>query len=621
MNRSMLLAVLTATALAVSFSLATGERAEPVEKLREMKTTLVTGAFVEIDAAGAQVAPKDPADLCIDQWQGDPYYIIENWFTGEETYAVYQDPTATGCSNTYPFGITDIIWHFYAEAPCSPCTLDFIPVIYEDIGTPACPEPGPILCAGPRYSVELTPGGKVLTASFGDTCCVNGPYFAGFICSTFYGFNIINIMTDDGVEVPPQTCRVYNDWGLGWRDLVGEGAPGNLTLWSQGYNTDQNLCGKLVIPPGVDLFETPNDSMTVESLFTVLPIPPGFFGPGSDPFDGTIALEGSPLTTFPPDTLGPTDVIIERLDTVKLDVVPSADTVPIRLVALSLISTSPITVTYDGGQSPEEWQVDICLSSSYPPPNGFMYINRPCDSGGSFAVSFSDPVRLTARFTRENPPGGPIVYESYRTGSRFIDDGRWSTSVPQPFSVYTASDWVEVDTDCDGSPDYTIAPDSGNFYAGMTVEPCHPGAPPPVCGGKVLTILDGSLIDHHMLPPQRTAPAVGACCLTDPDSSCILADSICCNALGGRYRGDYTDCFPDPCGCCNHDGIRGDVDFDMKVNVADLSYLVDFLFFEGPAPPCLEEGDVDGSDAINVADLTYLVDFLFFQGPAPAPCL
>jgi len=42
----------------------------------------------------------------------------------------------------------------------------------------------------------------------------------------------------------------------------------------------------------------------------------------------------------------------------------------------------------------------------------------------------------------------------------------------------------------------------------------------------------------------------------------------------------------------------------------------------GPLPPCDEEGNVngDGVGAINVADLTYLVDFLFFDGDPPPPC-
>jgi len=73
--------------------------------------------------------------------------------------------------------------------------------------------------------------------------------------------------------------------------------------------------------------------------------------------------------------------------------------------------------------------------------------------------------------------------------------------------------------------------------------------------------------------------------------------------------------------CCNHDGIRGDVNYDFAgPNIADLTYLVDYLFRGGPEPPCFEEGDVNGDGSINVADLTYLVDFLFRGGPPPPPC-
>lgn len=72
--------------------------------------------------------------------------------------------------------------------------------------------------------------------------------------------------------------------------------------------------------------------------------------------------------------------------------------------------------------------------------------------------------------------------------------------------------------------------------------------------------------------------------------------------------------------CCV--GIRGNVDGDGgdQVNVADLTYLVDYLFRSGPAPPCAEEGDVNGDGNLNVADLTYLVDYLFRGGAAPPPC-
>jgi len=67
---------------------------------------------------------------------------------------------------------------------------------------------------------------------------------------------------------------------------------------------------------------------------------------------------------------------------------------------------------------------------------------------------------------------------------------------------------------------------------------------------------------------------------------------------------------------------RGDLDHSdggIPVNIADLTYLVDYLFYGGPPPICEAEGDVDASGAINVADLTYLVDYLFFGDPPSPP--
>jgi len=78
--------------------------------------------------------------------------------------------------------------------------------------------------------------------------------------------------------------------------------------------------------------------------------------------------------------------------------------------------------------------------------------------------------------------------------------------------------------------------------------------------------------------------------------------------------------------CCL--GIRGNVDGIIgaggSVDVADLTYLVAFLFQGGTAPPCEEEGNVDGivgiGGPIDIADLTYLVAYLFQGGPSPPSC-
>jgi uncharacterized repeat protein (TIGR01451 family) len=72
--------------------------------------------------------------------------------------------------------------------------------------------------------------------------------------------------------------------------------------------------------------------------------------------------------------------------------------------------------------------------------------------------------------------------------------------------------------------------------------------------------------------------------------------------------------------CCNHDGIRGDANYDSKLNVTDVTYLVAYLKGLGPEPSCEEEGDVDGSGSMNVADVTYLVAYLKGLGPQPPAC-
>jgi hypothetical protein len=65
------------------------------------------------------------------------------------------------------------------------------------------------------------------------------------------------------------------------------------------------------------------------------------------------------------------------------------------------------------------------------------------------------------------------------------------------------------------------------------------------------------------------------------------------------------------CGDANGDG--------QNPSVQDATYLVSFLFDDGPEPPAMGAVDVDGSGGVNVQDLTTLINFLFNSGP-PLNC-
>lgn len=63
--------------------------------------------------------------------------------------------------------------------------------------------------------------------------------------------------------------------------------------------------------------------------------------------------------------------------------------------------------------------------------------------------------------------------------------------------------------------------------------------------------------------------------------------------------------------------LCGDADGSGEVNIADVTYLVAYLFLGGPQPVPLLAGDCDSNGLVNIADLTYLVNYLFRGGPAP----
>lgn len=140
-------------------------------------------------------------------------------------------------------------------------------------------------------------------------------------------------------QLPGGNWAVDSFFDITYRiDFVGSpgGAFGGL---SGSTTTTARLTPAQVVKPGDDHLST----VRGELRFAENPIPADFFGPGSDPFTGDIPLVGHPPN--PSGPLGDTDTVVRRLNPAALPFAGCTDTVPIEIVALSLQSVNPITVT------------------------------------------------------------------------------------------------------------------------------------------------------------------------------------------------------------------------------------------------------------------------------------
>jgi hypothetical protein len=63
---------------------------------------------------------------------------------------------------------------------------------------------------------------------------------------------------------------------------------------------------------------------------------------------------------------------------------------------------------------------------------------------------------------------------------------------------------------------------------------------------------------------------------------------------------------------------RGDVNNDKRIDLVDIAYLIDYVFYSGNGPyPFRHLGDVDTDGVINGNDVTYLIEYYLGLGPAP----
>lgn len=222
---------------------APGISAENTAPLRKGQPVPDKPTVHQLVSAGEQptgASSKYPQTVCQGNWQGSQSMAYLDWLTGLEAYFSYQDPTETGCTNTYPFGVVSIVWPIYVRQPTEirlyPAILGILP------DSLPCTYPGTPLFVGTDTIIQLNDTGFfTLDIRLSDTTCVPGPYFATVVVDTFLGTGLVDIVVDSGSA--PRLCASYNDFGHSPNDLITvSGFTDNLKLWSRGVNAPQSQC-------------------------------------------------------------------------------------------------------------------------------------------------------------------------------------------------------------------------------------------------------------------------------------------------------------------------------------------------------------------------------------------
>jgi len=65
--------------------------------------------------------------------------------------------------------------------------------------------------------------------------------------------------------------------------------------------------------------------------------------------------------------------------------------------------------------------------------------------------------------------------------------------------------------------------------------------------------------------------------------------------------------------------VPGDANADSLVNLGDITFMISYVFKNGPRPCIPEAADANGDCYPNLGDIVQLIDYLYKGGPAPLP--
>ncbi len=196
---------------------------------RTVVVTPVTGNIQSLNPAGAN-------GVCQLGNLNAPAWAITDWIWGDETYKYIFDADQALCTQC-PAGFKVEMVHFYMQfgaedVPTSfDCMVDFEETVWDEAS--GCFMPGPTICESQPYTVTIDQAGLYdialpLPYDVCDCAYFGYKYALGLTFLTPFD-STPDAITDD----IPVGCTSWNDYGMGWYDLVtGFGFPGEIIMFA-----------------------------------------------------------------------------------------------------------------------------------------------------------------------------------------------------------------------------------------------------------------------------------------------------------------------------------------------------------------------------------------------------
>jgi len=102
---------------------------------------------------------------------------------------------------------------------------------------------------------------------------------------------------------------------------------------------------------------------------------------------------------------------------------------------------------------------------------------------------------------------------------------------------------------------------------------------------------------------------IDSCALVAPGGTWLWDDGTGnINPTFNNDNGTHTIVYTYLCGDANRDGL---------VNVSDVVWIKNWIFYSGPPPNPMESGDVNCDGSVNVSDAVYIINWVFLHGNWP----